>query len=175
MVFAMIFSVGILVTSIITFASFPSMKDDITYTKCSLYVILNSALNGDQTRNWGGFNQLKEHVGNISTLLNTASSQFTSTLSGNDWLYYDMSDLKQKNYNIYKNNKDSLLIAPHPALIYTATTGGTSMPTRKSLFIEKGLGGEANTMVDDIDMGIKKTEVLSNQGYLVYKSASLLS
>jgi hypothetical protein len=175
MVFAMIFSVGILVTSIITFASFPSMKDDITYSKCSLYIVLNTALNGDQTRNWGGFTQLKDHVGNISTLLSTASTQFTSTLDGNDWLYNDMQVLKQINNNIYKDNKDSLLIAPNPSLIYTAKTGGTAMPTRQSLFIEKSLGGGPNTMVYDIELGINTTKILSDQGYLVYQSAALLS
>lgn len=44
------------------------------YTQCSLYNMLDITKNGEQAKQWGGFNQLKNQVGNISSLLTTASS-----------------------------------------------------------------------------------------------------
>jgi hypothetical protein len=84
------------------------MKTDIVNTKCSLYTTLDVAINGDQSKNWGGFSSLKNQVGNISALLNTASSQVTTNLANNDWLSDDMFTLKKTNLNLYKDNNISV-------------------------------------------------------------------
>lgn len=44
---------------------------------------LDVALNGDQDNNWGGFTLLSHQIGNISSLLSTASTEVTTTLSNN--------------------------------------------------------------------------------------------
>jgi hypothetical protein len=50
------------------------LQEDITNTKCGLYLALDVAVNGDQTNNWGGFTQIKDQIGNVSSLLSTAST-----------------------------------------------------------------------------------------------------
>lgn len=160
MIFLIIFSVGILVTSIISFASFPSMQSDISNTKCALYTSLDVGINGDQTNKWGGFQQLQNQIGNISTLLNTASSQINSNLAGNDWLLNGMQTLKTMNLNIYKNNANSTVTSPWTANVTAAVSVSAALPTRVPLFISGGLGpnGTANTMTSDIDLGLRTTE-----------------
>ena len=61
-----------------------------------MYTTLDVTSNGDQSKNWGGFNQLKNQVGNISSLLTTASNQINTNfrgadgLSNDDWIVDDM-------------------------------------------------------------------------------------
>ena len=70
------------------------------YTQCSLYTMLDVTKNGDQSRNWGGFAQLKNQVGNISSLLTTTSNEVNSNfkgfdgLSDDDWIIEDMEAMK---------------------------------------------------------------------------------
>lgn len=44
---------------------------------------LDVAKNGDQTNGWGGFTQLSNQIGNISSLLSTTSTAVTTELSNN--------------------------------------------------------------------------------------------
>jgi hypothetical protein len=73
----MIFSVGILATSIAAFTIIPTTQTNLQYTKCGLYGALDVALNGDN-KNWGGFSHIKDQVGNISKLLNSTNSQINN-------------------------------------------------------------------------------------------------
>jgi hypothetical protein len=151
---------------------FPQLQDYITMTKCSMYSTLDIAINGDQSNNWGGFSQLKSQIGNISSLLSTASTSISTNLAGNDWLVTSMSTLNQMNTNLYINNNQSKVYSPN-----SLTASNNPLPTVTPLFISSGLGpnGTANTMVTDIDSGLQVTAKASNQGYSVYTSAFLLA
>jgi hypothetical protein len=82
--------------------------------------MLDITKNGEQAKQWGGFNQLKNQVGNISSLLTTASSEVAKNfkgfdgLSNDDWIIDDMEAMKKTNLDLYKNNKDSKVITPNP-------------------------------------------------------------
>jgi hypothetical protein len=124
--------------------------------------MLDITKNGEQTENWGGFNQLKNQVGNISTLLTTTSFQINKNLRGgdglsnDDWIIDDMFKLKTTNLNIYRNNNDSVLITSNPTDTANVPLGDP-LPTITSEFILKGMGpnGTLGTMVDIIDKGIR--------------------
>lgn len=172
MVFTLIFAVAIFVISIVMFTAFPVFKQQMEYTECSLYNMLDVTKNGEQSKQWGGFNQLKNQVGNISSLLTTASSEVNKNfkgadgLSNDDWIVDDMEELKKANLDLYRNNKDSKLPSPNP----------NNPLTVDSLFVSTGLGpnGTANTMVTDIDTSLRGTEVLSQQAFLISKQAQIL-
>lgn len=102
--FALFFGIGIAITAIVGFVYFPKFKQHIQNTKCGLYMALDVALNGDQTNAWGGFTQISDQIGNVSTLLSTASTAVSTNLSNNGWLVDDMAQLKEQNLNIYKDN-----------------------------------------------------------------------
>ena len=67
--------------------------------------------------------------------------------------------MKQINVNIYSLNKDATLITPNPVTTKAALDNGLSYPRIESRFITKGMGpnGTANTMVTDIDRGLRTT------------------
>jgi len=94
MVFAVLFASGTALTTVLGFVFFPSLKDYITSTKCGLYTSLDVAVNGDQTNGWGGFTQLANQIGNVSTLLSTASTAASTNLANNGWLLTSMAALK---------------------------------------------------------------------------------
>jgi hypothetical protein len=150
-------SIGILVTSIISFSFIPSLKSNVLLTKCSLYVVLDSSMNGDEK--WGGFINLKDQIGNISSLLTSAMTKIGTYFTGDDWLVDDLSSLKTSNLNIYKNNKDSKVTTPNPTSTATALNAGQDIPQIDSIFIKTGMGpnGTFNRMVDDIDRGLRTT------------------
>ena len=58
------------------------MKLYLEYTKCSLYNLLDISINGDLDNGWGGFQDLKFKIGNISSLLDSAATQVTTYVSG---------------------------------------------------------------------------------------------
>ena len=107
---------------------------------------------------------MKDQVGNISSLLTTASSEVNKNfkgfngLSNDDWILDDMKTMKKVNLDMYKNNKDSKVTTPNPTTT-AATPVGSSLPVVDSLFVKTGLGpnGTANTMVTDIDVALRKT------------------
>jgi len=59
MIFAVLFVVGILITTIIVFSSFGTFRKDTSTAKCALYYALDVTIHGDQTNQWGGFSQVK--------------------------------------------------------------------------------------------------------------------
>lgn len=162
MVFTIIFATAIFAVSIVMFTSFPVFRQQLEFTKCSLYTTLDVTSNGDQSKNWGGFNQLKNQVGNISSLLTTASNQINTNfrgadgLSNDDWIVDDMQSMKQQNLNLYRNNNDSKVTTPNP--FTTASTSlGTPLPKVDSYFIINGLGPNSSDskMTSDIDKGFR--------------------
>jgi hypothetical protein len=82
--------------------------------------MLDVTKNGEQAKQWGGFSQLKNQVGNISSLLTTASSEVNKNfkgfdgLSNDDWIVDNMEAMKKSNLDFYRNNKDSKLPSPNP-------------------------------------------------------------
>lgn len=71
-----------------------------------------------------------------------------------------MKAMLKANLDIYNNNKDAQVVTPNSATTSTAITGGTPLPLVNSVFIQNGLGpnGTANTMVTDIDIGLRTTQ-----------------
>lgn len=63
------------------------------------------------------------------------------------------------NLNIYSNNKDAKLFTPNPITTKQALDNGLDYPMIDSRFVQKGIGpnGTANTMVTDIDKGLRTT------------------
>ena len=117
------------------------------------------AINGDQTNGWGGFAQISSQIGNVSTQLSTASTAVSTDLSNNNWLLTSMAALKEENLKLYKNNFQSTVLSPNPVSTQAAIAGNNPLPTVTPLFISAGLGpnGTANTMVTDLDLGIRTT------------------
>lgn len=177
MVFAIIFASGIGITTIIGFVFFPSLKDYITNTKCGLYTALDVAVNGDQTNGWGGFTQLANQIGNVSTLLSTASTAASTNLANNAWLITNMAALKEQNIKIYKNNYQSAVFTPNQGVTQADIAGKNAIHTVVPLFISQGMGpnGTANTTVTDIDAGLQVTEKVSLQGYEVFTGSQMLA
>ncbi len=133
-------------------------------TKCSLYNMLDVTTNGEQAKHWGGFSQLKDQVGNISSLLTTASSEVNKNfkgfngLSNDDWIINDMEQMKKANLDVYKNNKDSKVTTPNPTTT-DATPVGSALPVIDSQFVKTGLGPSttANTMTNEIALSLQKS------------------
>ena len=77
--------------------------------------------------------------------------------------------MKNKNIEIYNRNKNSRLITPNPLTTETNLAAGLDYPLVDSVFIKTGLGpnGTFNTMVDDIDKGLRTTEIKSGQAYMM--------
>ena len=155
MIFTIIFAVSIFILSIVMFTAFPVFKKQMAYTECSLYNMLDITKNGDQAKQWGGFSQLKNQVGNISSLLTTASSEVNKNfkgangLSNDDWIIDNMEEMKKGNYDFYRNNKDSKLPSPNP---------NTPTALVNSSFIQSGLDPNGtDTMVKDLDTALRAT------------------
>lgn len=111
--FAVIFSFGILATSIAAFTIIPSSQTHLKYTKCGLYGTLDVALNGD-SKNWGGFSHIKNQVGNISKLLNSTNSQINTFFDDNTNIKDAMNLMKADNIKLHTNNQDALVATPDP-------------------------------------------------------------
>lgn len=105
---------GIGVAGGISFSTIPSMRNYINYTKCSIYSTLDNTLNGDTDNGWGGLQELKFKIGNISSLLDSATTQISTYFTNDDWLVDDMTVMKKSNNEIYAQNKDSTYITPNP-------------------------------------------------------------
>jgi hypothetical protein len=160
MVFTIVFATAIFVVTIVMFTYFPLLKKQMQLSKCSLFNTLDITKNGDQAKNWGGFAQLKNQVGNISSLLTTASNEVNSNFKGpngisnDDWIIDDMFALKKANLDIYKNNNDSGVVTPNPQ----TTRDFVTTQYVSSRFITTGMGpnGTSNRMVTDIDSWLRK-------------------
>jgi hypothetical protein len=122
-------------------------------TKCSMYVSLDTALNGVSNSAWGGLTALQNSIGNISSLISSTNTQIGLYFTGDDWLKNDMIVMRATNLGIYEENKNAQLITPNPFTTATALSGGFSIPVVDSVFIKTGMGpnGTANTLVTEID------------------------
>lgn len=73
------------------------MKEYVDYTKCSMYNMLDLTMNGDKNTGWGGMVDLKDKIGNISSLLDSASTQVGTYFTNDEWLINDMTVMKNIN------------------------------------------------------------------------------
>jgi hypothetical protein len=80
---ALLFSVAILVASIIGISSFSAIVTDMKMVKCGFYYSLDTALNGDIDNKWGGFSQIKSKLAEVTQLLSSTVSSINSNLLGN--------------------------------------------------------------------------------------------
>ena len=75
--------------------------------------------------------------------------------------------MENMNLDIYSNNQNAAVNTPDPVATYSALSAGNPAPTVTPLFIAQGMGpnGTANTMVTDIDSGIKVTKKVKSSKY----------
>lgn len=130
--------------------------------KCGLYYTLDITGNGNQSTNWGGFAQIQSQISNITSLLNATAVTVTSQLSNNSWITDGYLTMENMNLNLYTNNMNSTVYTPDPAVTTSKMSLNQPIPTITPKFIQQGLGpnGTANTMVTDIDSGLRITAVV---------------
>ena len=87
-----IFSLGI-----VSFTTIPSMKSYLSYTKCTIYNLIDIGINGDINKGWGGFLDLKYKIGNISSLLDSTATQVGTYITVDHWLVDNIVVMKNKN------------------------------------------------------------------------------
>lgn len=138
----------------------PAVKENLEMTNCGIYLALDSAINGDES--WGGFVSLRDKIGNITNLLSAAVTQIQIYFPGDNWLIDSMKAMRNANLDIYNKYKSSQMTTPNPDATSTAANAGQSTPLIDSRFIKTGLGpnGTANTMVTDIDSGLRTTSIV---------------
>lgn len=75
--------------------------------------------------------------------------------------------MQTANLNIYSTFKNSQLITPNPDSTDTAKNAGQGTPMIDSMFIKYGMGpnGTSNTMVTDIDQGLRTTKKVTLTAY----------
>ena len=131
-------------------------------TKCGIYYSLDITANGNQSTNWGGFAQVQSQISNITSLLNSTATTTTSQLSNNTWITDGYLTMENMNLNLYTNNINSTVYSPDPVGTTASMNQSLPLPTITPKFILQGLGpnGTANTMVTDIDSGLKVTEIV---------------
>jgi hypothetical protein len=177
-IFSIIFAFAITITAVVGFVFFPALQKNIKMTKCALYYSMDVAINGDLENGWGGFSQLANQIGNISSQLSTASTAASANISNSDWLMADYTALQQANINLYTNNNLSRVYSPNPSTTASAVSSNSPLPTVVPLFISSGLGPytQSGTMTYDIHQAlINTTGALGAQGYKVYKAAQTLT
>jgi hypothetical protein len=133
--------------------------------KCSLYYTFDVTANGNQSTNWGGFAQIQSQIGNITGLLNSTANSSNTQFSNSTWITTDYKAMQNMNLNLYYNNINATVYSPDPIATTNAlmpNTPNSSLPTIVPRFIQSGLGpnGTAGTMVDDIDSGLRVTELV---------------
>jgi len=79
----LLFSIIILVATIIGISSFSAIVKDVKMVKCAFYYSLDVALNGDLDYKWGGFSQIKSKLENVTTLIDATVLSINSNLLGN--------------------------------------------------------------------------------------------
>jgi hypothetical protein len=161
-----VFAVATLALAVTAFTSLPLLQTSAANVKCGMYSTLDVALNGDGVM-WGGFQKLKDQLGNISSALSSAQTAINTYFNDNSWLVTDTQAMKNANLNLYKTYNTSSLFSPAPGVATNITP----------YFIHGSLGPDTNpnTMVYDIDQGLQITQGLTNQAILVDQSAKLVS
>jgi hypothetical protein len=71
-----------------------------------------------------------------------------------------MAIMNKANFDLYNNNRDAKVVTPNSVTTASAVTNKDPLPLVDSVFIQTGLGpnGTANTMVTDIDVGLRNTQ-----------------
>ena len=130
---------------------------------------MDISVNGDSGSGWGGFQSLLYNIGNISSLLDSANTQVSTYLTGDDWLVNNMVVMNNQNMEIYSRNKNAQYISPNPTTTQANLAAKMNYPTVDSVFIKTGLGpnGTFGTMVDDIDRGLRVTQKKGYQAYQI--------
>jgi hypothetical protein len=77
------------------------------------------------------------------------------------------------NLNLWADNHLSTVYSPNPTTTNAAMASSSPLPTITPLFIQQGLGpnGTANTMITDIDSGLRTISAVKDQAYFTYGSA----
>ena len=129
----------------------------MTMTDCSIYLALDTAMNGDGS--WGGFTNLKDKVVSITNLLPAAVVQIDDFFRGDSWLLASMQAMQTSNLNIHAKYKASQIASPNPTTTATNINANISAPLIDSVFIKQGMGpnGSSNTMATHIDSGLQTT------------------
>lgn len=83
MITTLVFSIGILVTTIVAFSTFSTLSQDLAMIKCGLYYSLDTAQNGNQAESWGGLSQIQTQLQSVTGLLNGTATSINSILLGN--------------------------------------------------------------------------------------------
>ena len=78
MVILLICASGSLIITIISFSFVPELKQNLDMADCSIYLALDTAINGDEK--WAGFSNLQAKVISITNLLPSAVTQIQSSL-----------------------------------------------------------------------------------------------
>lgn len=160
MVFTVFFAVGVFVVCMISMSYIPTMRSYSSMASCSIFLSLDTVLNGDDK--WGGFVNLRNTVGNITNLLSAAVTQIQIYFPSNadDWLVDSIQAMQTANLNIYSSFQNAKLITPNPDSTATAKNAVQGTPVVDSMFIRYGMGpnGTSNTMVTDIDQGLRTTK-----------------
>ena len=102
------------------------MKNNLEMTSCSIYLTLDTAINGDGT--WGGFTNLRDKIGNITNLLSAAVTQIQIYFPGDEWLVNDMNSMQTANLDIYNTYSSSQMTTPNPDTTATAANAGQATP-----------------------------------------------
>lgn len=160
MVFTLFFAMGVFVVCMISMSYIPNLRNYSSLASCSIFLSLDTVLNGDGQ--WGGFVNLRDTVGNITNLLSATVTQIQIYFPYNadSWLVDSMQAMQTANLNIYSSFQNSQLITPNPDSTATAINAGQGTPMIDSMFIRYGMGpnGTSNTMVTDIDVGLRTTK-----------------
>ena len=80
-----LFSVAVLVTTIVGFSAFSGLHEQAEMTRCSMYYTLDISLNGDPDGQWGGFSQVQTQLSDVVTQLNSTVTAAAS-LANNEWI-----------------------------------------------------------------------------------------
>lgn len=62
----LLFSISILVTTIIGISSFSAIVTDMKMVKCGFYYSLDISINGDIDNKWAGFSQIQSKLTNVT-------------------------------------------------------------------------------------------------------------
>ncbi len=79
------------------------------------------------------------------------------------WLVSKMQAMQTSNLNIYNKYKAIQIVSPNPTTTATNLNANISVPLINSLFVKQGMGpnGTTNTMVSDIDSGLRTTATVN--------------
>jgi hypothetical protein len=125
------FAIATLIVCIYSLTRLGIFSSSIIYTKCAIYAMLDTTLNGDSTNNWGGMEYLSNQYSSIYTGLNSFQKASNMYFSDNIWLINDPKLLDSGTLNIYLKYHNQKVLSPNPA---------TPMNTINPIFLNSSLG-----------------------------------